>query len=364
MKINAANERIKYEYFGYLKEANQLGTQSIDAVAKALDRFETYTGRTDFKRFRREQAVAFKARLANQLSTRTGEKLSKATVRSTLLALKAFFLWLAREPGYRNHLQYDDGKFFNMSLKDTAVATTAREPHVPTLEQVRDVILGMPTATVFERRNRAVIAFILLTGARDDAAASMRLKHVDLAQGQVFQDAREVRTKFSKSFPTFFFPVGDDIVAVLADWIDGLKTDHGFGLDDPLFPPTRMGTGGDGNFVALGFERECWTTAAPIRTIFKAAFEGAGLLYFNPHSIRKTLTRLGMGLGLGDDGMKAWSQNLGHDDVQTTYRSYGSLPTEQQRDLIRAAAYASKDDQLALELGRAALAAARAKQRA
>jgi integrase len=363
MKINAANERIKYEYFSYLKEANQLGTQSIDAVAKALDRFETYTGRTDFKRFRREQAVAFKTKLASQLSARSGEKLSKATVRSTLLALKAFFLWLAREPGYRNHLQYDDGKFFNMSLKDTAIANAAREPRVPTLEQVRAVILGMPAATVFERRNRAVIAFILLTGARDDAAASMRLKHVDLAQGKVFQDAREVRTKFSKSFPTFFFPVGDDIVAMLADWIASLHSDHGFGLNDPLFPPTRMGSDGNGGFVAIGFEHQCWTTAAPIRAIFKVAFEGAGLCYFNPHSVRKTLTRLGMGLGLGDDGMKAWSQNLGHDDVQTTYRSYGHLPSERQGDLIRAAAHANEDDRLALELGRAALAAARVKQK-
>ena len=39
----------------------------------------------------------------------------------------------------------------------------------------------------------------------------MKLKHVDLAAGAVYQDAREVKTKFSKSFTTFFFPVGDDI---------------------------------------------------------------------------------------------------------------------------------------------------------
>jgi integrase/recombinase XerD len=59
-----------------------------------------------------------------------------------------------------------------------------------------------------ERRNRALVAFTLLTGARDSAIASMKLKHVDLKEGCVQQDAREVKTKFSKTFTTYFFPVG------------------------------------------------------------------------------------------------------------------------------------------------------------
>jgi hypothetical protein len=38
----------------------------------------------------------------------------------------------------------------------------------------------------------------------------MRIKHIDVDQGRVDQDAREVKTKFSKSFATWFFPVGND----------------------------------------------------------------------------------------------------------------------------------------------------------
>lgn len=88
MKTNAANERIKHEYFAYLEEAKQLSAQSVDAVAKAIDRFETYTGRRDFKQFHRQQAVAFKKHMAEQHNRRTGERLSKATIYSTLAALK------------------------------------------------------------------------------------------------------------------------------------------------------------------------------------------------------------------------------------------------------------------------------------
>lgn len=60
----------------------------------------------------------------------------------------------------------------------------------------------MPTTTGIERRNHALIAFTLLTGARDSAIASMKLKHIDLIEGYVRQDAREVKTKFSKTFDT------------------------------------------------------------------------------------------------------------------------------------------------------------------
>ena len=41
---NAANERMKRQYFGYLAEAQGHSEQTIDAAAKAIARFEAYTG--------------------------------------------------------------------------------------------------------------------------------------------------------------------------------------------------------------------------------------------------------------------------------------------------------------------------------
>ena len=70
----------------------------------------------------------------------------------------------------------------------------------------------MPATTEIERRDRALIAFTILTGARDGAIASFKLGHIDIEEGLIDQDARQVQTKFSKSFITTFFPVGDDIL--------------------------------------------------------------------------------------------------------------------------------------------------------
>ena len=219
---NPNNERIKRRYFAYLKEAKRHSEPTVDAVAKALARFEADTKYRDFKAFHFEQAIAFKKHLAEQRGQRSGEKLSKATLNATLAHLKRFFHWLAGQPGYKSRLQYSDADYFNLSEKDVRIATAKREQVGPTVEQVKHVIALMPADTEIQRRDRALIAFTLLTGARDSAIASMKLKHVDLAAGCVEQDAREVKTKFSKTFTTYFFPVGDEIRRIV-DGVGGVS---------------------------------------------------------------------------------------------------------------------------------------------
>ena len=188
-----------------------------------------------------------------------------------------------------------------------------------------------------------MIAFILLTGARDNAVASMRLKHVDLAEGRILQDARQVRTKFSKTFTTYFFPVGEDILAIFSDWVAFLQKERLWGLDDPLFPATRVAVGPSGHFEPAGLDRKCWANATPIRTIFREAFEGAGLPYFNPHSFRKTLALFGQEVCQTPEEFKAWSQNLGHESVMTTFSSYGQVDERRQAEIIRSLGREKRD---------------------
>ncbi|MGA8570842.1 MAG: hypothetical protein ACLP7A_02030 [Desulfobaccales bacterium] len=64
-------------------------------------------------------------------------------------------------------------------------------------------------------------------------------------------------------------------------------------------------------FETAGLTRDHWSNATPIRTIFREAFNPAGLPYFNPHSFRNTLVQLGQDLCKTPEQFKAWSQNLG-----------------------------------------------------
>jgi len=313
---SANNERIKRRYLFLLKEAKRQSEPTVDAMAKALNRFEVYTKYRDFRAFHYEQAIAFKNHLAEQRNQQTGEKLSKSTLHSTLAHLKRFFQWLSEQPSYKSRLQYCNAEYFNLSDKEMRVATARREKKAPTLEQVEHVISTMLMGTEIERRNRALIAFTLLTGARDSAIASMKLKHVDLDAGKVDQDAREVKTKFSKTFTTFFFPVGDEILKIVADWVTYLRGEKLWGNDDPLFTATQIGLGAKHQFEAVGLKRNHWSTTTPIRKIFRDAFESAGLPYFNPHSFRNTLVGLGETICRTPEQFKAWSQNIIRRDTE------------------------------------------------
>lgn len=332
---NPNNERIKRKHLIFLKEAKRQNELTIDAVAQALSRFETYIKYRDFKAFHFEQAVGFKKYLAKQNNHRTGMLLSKATLNSILRHLKDFFQWLAMQPGYKSQINFTDTEYFNLSEKDTAIATANHRKPVPTLDQIIYVIKLMPNNTPVEKRNRSLIAFTILTGVRDSAIASLKLKHINLGNKSVFQDAREVKTKFSKTFTTFFFPVDDEIQKIICDWVNYLKKDLLFSNDDPLFPKTKIVQDDTRKFQYTSLTKEHWQTTTPIRDIFRKAFNAAGLPYFNPHSFRKTLANLGEKICKTPEAFKAWSQNLGHAEVLTTFYSYGEVQISRQEEIFR-----------------------------
>jgi len=192
----------------------------------------------------------------------------------------------------------------------------------------------LPSASDIQKRDRAVIALLILTGVRDGAAVGLKLRHVDLADCSIRQDARDCATKFSKTMTTWFFPIGGQAEAFFTEYVRFLKEDLLWSPDDPLFPKTKMGTDPDGGFIPVGLDRARWSNAAAIRKIVKSAFEAHGMPSYGPHSFRKTLARLGQEVCKTPEEMEAWSQNLGHEDVMTTFRSYGHVHSDRQRQVL------------------------------
>ncbi|MGR5452882.1 tyrosine-type recombinase/integrase [Vibrio alfacsensis] len=329
------NVRVIHDFVVFSAEAKRLSESSIDGITKAINRFEEYTNYKDFKKFHFQQAVGFKKFLLKQKNVATGKPLSKATIHTTLRHIKTFVQWLSMQSGYRSYINYSDADYFNLSKKDAKIATAKRKKRIPAIEQIDQVLNAMPSVTNVEMRDRALIAFTLLTGARDSAIASAKLKHIDLDERSFYQDAREVKTKFSKTFSTYFFPVGDQPLNIFTEWVDYLTKELSFGPEDPLFPKTKVQNSRNRKFEAMGLEREHWATAGPIRRIFKEAFKSADIAYYKPHSFRDTLIRLGERLCRSPEEFKAWSQNLGHESVLTSFYSYGVVDDDKQAELLR-----------------------------
>lgn len=342
-KHHPNNERVKHEYLTFLEQAKRMSTSTVDQVAASLALFEESTGWKDFRTFHRNQAIAFKQGLQEAVNAETGKPLAKATVHSRLMAMKAFIHWLHGRPGFRSAITYDDAEYFNPSANDTRVARAHRQRPAPTLEQVRITFDAMPMTTIIERRDRALFAFALVSGSRDNALASFALKHTNLELRTVSQDGRDVRTKNAKTFVTSFFPVVPVYAEVVAAWIAELHQ-LGYGPNDPLFPATMVEAGSEHRFSVTGLKPEFWKSAGAVRRIFKEAFVRVGLPYFNPHSFRSTLAILGEKICRNAEQWRAYSQNFGHSSPMTTFTSYGSVAPHRQQEILNELAAGPMED--------------------
>lgn len=193
----------------------------------------------------------------------------------------------------------------------------------------------MSNGTDFERRDKALFAFFMLTGARDGAVSSLKLKHVNLAEGHVSQDARDVRTKNSKTINTWFFPVDPAYLDCLSAWVRYLRQVKLFGPEDALFPKPLMGLSEGGGFAVLGLSRDGYSSGSRLNTIIRASFAQVQMPEYTPHSFRKTLALYGDKVGRNMEQFKAWSMNMGHENIATTTSAYMPVTKQRQRDLIR-----------------------------
>jgi integrase len=146
----------------------------------------------------------------------------------------------------------------------------------------------------------------------------------------VYQDARDVRTKNSKTITSYFLPVDPEYLANFTAWVDHLRTTALFGPDDPLFPPAKV-KAIDGAFQVVGLSRETYKNANAIREAIKDAFTRADLPPFTPHAFRKTLVKWADAAYPTRVAFKAFSQNIGHSSVVTSISAYCPVSIEEQR---------------------------------
>jgi integrase len=332
MSENAQNLILRYDYRIHLQEAQGADVKTVDAVMRAIAEFEAFVDDKDFAKLTTEEVIGFKRHIASRQRRQGDSTLSLSSVLHILHHLKGFFTWLRTREGYRR-MDPDVPAFFSPPRRDEMSARSPMPRLGPSLQTVEQIILRMLRNTPAERRNRAAIALILVTGVRDGALVSLRRKHLQFERRQLIQDGREVSTKFGRSHVTWFFPISELAETALSEWVTEIDA-LGFAGNDPLFPREvdqirHQGRGGE-------ITRVPWASAAPLRASLREACANAGVPYFFPHAIRKTIAVIGEQRALTPIELKAWSQNLGHRSVRTTLDNYGTLRDDQVAETIQA----------------------------
>jgi len=329
-KINPSNAKAIYLYQNGLKHVRGYDTKTIDAALRYIWQFDRFTGSLDFRNVERAQIVKFKDNLVEHRGE-DGKPRSPSTIVHTFGALRSFFEWLGAQEGYRRSIPADLPPYFSAPLHLVEMASAAAPKVVPTIDQLRSILGVMPADMPTQRRDRAMIAALFLFGVRDGALITLRLKHVDIERKRVFQDAREVKTKFSRTSMVDWFPLGEDLETIVIEWVRELRS---LGADDdaPLIPKTPFKPWLGYKTIELDF----LTSANTVRDVLKAATAAAGVPYFKPHALRSTVARLFDDWALSTKEMKALSQNMSHKSVLTTFRYYGDLEDEDKHAVINA----------------------------
>jgi integrase len=129
---------------------------------------------------------------------------------------------------------------------------------------------------------------------------------------------------------------------IVRDWVAFSTNELLMAPTDPLFPATLVNGGAGQAFHAVGLARQHWTTADPVRAVFKRAFAAAGLPYHSPHRVRDTLASLGKRHCRTPEEFQAWAQNLGHTSMATTFTNYGPVAGARQAEIIRTVSIGSE----------------------
>ena len=154
-KVNPKNEALKVEW---IKELNRDDAAStIDHKLSALAIFEEASNYQDFDKTSVDAVDKFIA-VVRQRPTRS------RTHASLVNNVKSFFSWMVMDERMKGRQANSVIKAMRLPKKDRTAGRATKRKDFATVEQITQTIAAMPKTNAIERRNRALIAFTLLSG--------------------------------------------------------------------------------------------------------------------------------------------------------------------------------------------------------
>ncbi len=322
----SVNDRIVHAWQTY---AGRFETSTMRSHLRSIRLFEEISGGKPFDKVTPTDAAAFRDYLVQLGRTPKSQGgLSSSSIRHHASQIRQFFAWLKLQDGYKR-LSGNIVLYLELPKASRAKTLPRQDREYLSIEQAEEMLQKLPDKTIAQRRDRAMIACAYCTGLRANALITLRLKHVDLVEKSVVQDATEMRAKNGKSYRAFFYARTQAFQDVFAEWIKEI-TRLGYGAEDAVFPDLKFLVGRVGSAGGVN----------PMRSIgaLSNAFEFATKLVgrnCTPHSARHTLKALGDELCKTPKERKAWSLNLGHETEQVTETHYGKLSENERGNLMK-----------------------------
>ncbi|MEW6584948.1 MAG: site-specific integrase, partial [Nitrospirota bacterium] len=228
MRTSVKNEKAKRKYFRWLQGAQGFSKATIMAIQKAIWLYEDYSIFSDFATFSQKKAMGFKDWLGDR--RHRNKPISVTTQYHYLRHLHNFFTWLSDQPGYKSRISLDNASYLCLEKKKVREALAPKRVDFPSLDYVIKLVNSIKIRTVIDRRDRALIAFLLLSGMRDKAICTLPIGCFYPETLEINQDPSSgVETKFGKANTSFLLNFNKALLTCVLDWTEYLKMERLFG---------------------------------------------------------------------------------------------------------------------------------------
>jgi site-specific recombinase XerD len=322
--MNLQNSNWVSQYLDYLEKVRQNDPKSVDLRRVHLRRLLIWAGKESIETAPKIEPL-FPVYLARSKGDNTGKPLSPRFISDACVTARAFFTWLKRNDLEQFKMIENDWIELLRPGNANSRHSELDKHELYTLEEVRQ-LLAIPANPMNDKRDRAAVALLYLSGMRISALLTLPISCVDLVNLKIYQlPSKGVATKFHKAAITSLLNI-PDLLDVVKEWDKQVR--------DAL-PP-------DGYWYALINRHRCDMgvlradrgegIAILRRRNFARYLKGlckqAGLAYRSPHKLRHGHAVYGVKHARNMEELKAVSQNLMHSSISITDGLYGRLTAD------------------------------------
>lgn len=320
--IHKANWRMMKKYLSYRLEVDQISDGSLRKEQTHMRYVLDWAQGVAFGQAATIRPTFPAYMLSNRLDGKDG-RLSAVYIKKTLATARLFFTWLSdNEAGYKHIKQA-----WIKTIKVKRLSDTPKNKEYVTLQEIL-AMATCPAHSVQERRARAALAFLYLSGMRIGAFVSLPIQAVDIPNRYVLQfPSMGVRTKNSKSAKTFLLEI-PELLKVVQEWDNEARAilpDNGF-----WFAPLSSVTGLiEPNIIEVGESR-----VSLARRNFKVWLEQENLTYHSPHKFRHGHIHYCLDRAKDVADFKAVSLNAMHSSMKITDQFYSVQQDDEVKNRI------------------------------
>jgi site-specific recombinase XerD len=322
--INKSNWKLIKKYLQYRYDVDQITEGSLAKEQTHVRYFLEWAQDKSFVYASQLRPTLPQYLLTNRLDGDEA-RLSAVYIKKILATARLFFTWLSdNETGYR-HIKQSWVK----TLKVKRLTDVPKNKEIVTLEEILE-IASRPVSTLFDRRTRAALVFLYLSGMRVGAFVSMPIQAVNISNRIVKQfPSLGVRTKNSKHATTYLLKI-PELLSVVQQWDDEVRSllpRNGF-----WFAPFSFRTGDiDPSVTEIGYHR-----VNLARRNFQEWLSKQGLPYHSPHKFKHGHIHYGLLRSKNVADYKAVSQNALHSSMQITDEVYSFLQGDEIQNRLDA----------------------------